>query len=92
MVSARYLSNPKPDYPSEAREMRQQGVVMLSVEVDAEGRASDVSLSRSSGYPLLDHAALDAVRRWRFEPAEAGGLPVSSRVEIPVRFSLSGGL
>jgi protein TonB len=86
---ARYLSNPRPDYPEEARQMRQQGVVLVNVEVDADGRAGEVSVSRSSGYPQLDEAAVRAVRRWRFEPARAGGLPVSSRVEVPVRFSLS---
>jgi protein TonB len=69
--------------------MRQQGVVMVSVEVSADGRASDVSVSRSSGFPQLDEAAERAVRRWIFEPAKSAGLPVASRVEVPVRFSLS---
>jgi protein TonB len=86
---ASYRSNPKPDYPAEARRMRQEGVVMVSVEVGADGRPSDVSLGRSSGFTLLDQAAVQAVRRWTFEPARAAGLPVSSRVEVPVRFSLS---
>ena len=62
---------------------------MISVEVGADGRAESVSLRRSSGVPALDQAALAAVRRWTFEPARAGGMAVSSRVEVPVRFSLS---
>jgi len=86
---ANYLSNPRPDYPEEAKQMHQQGIVYLDVLVDADGRPNNVSVSRSSGYSLLDHAAVEAVRRWSFEPARAGGLAVSSRVEIPVRFSLS---
>ncbi|HEX4085859.1 MAG TPA: energy transducer TonB [Chthoniobacteraceae bacterium] len=86
---ARYLYNPKPDYPEDERRMRHEGVVYLSVEVGADGRAAEVSISRSSGYPQLDDSAARAVRRWTFDPARAGGLPVSSRVEIPVRFSLS---
>lgn len=86
---ARYLSNPRPDYPEEARLRRQEGTVLVSVEVGADGRAKDVRLAESSGFPLLDSAALQAVRRWIFAPAEAGGLPVPSQVEIPVRFSLS---
>lgn len=86
---ARYLSNPKPEYPEEARRMRQQGVVMISVEVSADGHASDVSVSRSSGFPQLDQAAVRGVRRWIFEPARLAGLPVASHVEVPVRFSLS---
>jgi protein TonB len=48
-----------------------------------------VSVSRGSGYPELDEAAVRAVRRWMFEPARAAGLPVASHVDIPVRFSLS---
>jgi len=86
---ASYLSNPKPDYPEEARRRRQQGVVLVSVEVGADGRASEVALARSSGFPLLDEAAVQAVRRWMFDPARATGLPVPSRVEVPVRFSLA---
>lgn len=86
---ARYLSNPKPDYPEEARRQREQGVVLVNVEVGADGRPDEVSLKRSSGFPMLDEAAVDAVRRWRFDPARAGGLPVSSRVDVPVRFSLA---
>jgi protein TonB len=86
---ASYRSNPKPDYPAEARQERQEGVVIVSVEVGADGRPSDVSLARSSGYPLLDQAAVQAVRRWTFDPARAAGLAVSSRVSVPVRFSLS---
>lgn len=86
---ARYLSNPKPEYPAEAKQMRQQGVAVLGVVVDADGRASDVSVSRSSGFSQLDEAAVRAVRRWKFEPARSAGLPVASHVEVPVRFSLS---
>jgi len=86
---AHYLSDPKPDYPELARQMRQQGVVELSVVVDAAGSVAEVSISRSSGYPMLDQAAVQAVRRWRFEPARAGGLPVPSKVQVPVRFSLA---
>jgi len=86
---ASYLSNPKPDYPPDARRQRQEGVVLVNVEVGADGRAGDVSVGRSSGFPLLDDAAVRAVRRWLFEPARAGGVPVASRVEVPVRFSLA---
>lgn len=86
----RYRSNPTPDYPAEARRQRQEGVVTISVEVSSEGSAVSVSLRRSSGVPALDQAALAAVRRWTFEPARAGGIAVASRVDVPVRFSLSG--
>jgi protein TonB len=66
----------------------QQGTVMLAVEVTADGRAGSVRLAQSSGFALLDAAALQAVRRWTFEPARNLGLAVASHVEVPVRFDL----
>jgi protein TonB len=86
---ARYISNPRPDYPPEARQLRQQGVVRLSVEVGADGRPSDINVSQSSGFPQLDQAAVRALHRWIFDPARATGIPVASHVEVPVRFSLA---
>ncbi|MCE9609118.1 MAG: energy transducer TonB [Chthoniobacter sp.] len=85
----RYRSNPRPDYPAEARRLRQKGRVLLDVEVSAEGRALSVEIKRSSGVPSLDAAALAAVRRWTFEPARTAGVAVSARVEVPVQFDLA---
>ena len=84
----RYRSNPTPDYPLPSKRRREEGIVLLNVQVAADGTPAAVSLNRSCGHPLLDRAALDAVRRWTFEPARAAGVPVSSLVVIPVRFSL----
>ncbi len=81
-------SNPPPRYPEEARRNGQQGVVLISAQVEADGRPSRVTLKQSSGFPLLDAAALEAVGKWTFEPARAGGLSASSRVDVPVRFAL----
>jgi periplasmic protein TonB len=91
VVSAqpRYHTNPKPDYPIPSLRRREEGIVLLNVQVQADGRPAAISLDRSCGHPLLDRAALDAVRRWTFEPARAAGVPVSSLVVIPVRFSLT---
>jgi protein TonB len=84
-----YLRNPHPAYPDEARRAGQQGVVQLRVRVDASGRASSVSLVRSSGFPLLDARALSTVRdRWSFKPARVAGVPIASEVIVPIRFSL----
>ena len=81
-------SNPKPAYPEEAKREHQQGRVLLEVQVGADGRASSVSVKRSSGFPILDNAALQAVQRWTFEPARIGGLPVAGRADVPVNFAL----
>lgn len=86
---AAYLHNPPPEYPWQARQRSQQGVVWLSVEVLASGQSGQVSVLRSSGVPSLDQAALRAVSRWRFVPARQGQTTVDSRVEIPIRFRLS---
>jgi protein TonB len=85
----RYRVNPAPEYPLASRRRREEGVVMVKVTVDANGAPAAISLAASSGHPLLDAAALDAVRRWTFDPARAAGVPVSSLVTVPVRFSLS---
>lgn len=86
----RYRSNPPPEYPMEARRLHQEGIVLLTVEVDSDGHTSSVHIKRSSGIPNLNQAALNAVRRWTFEPAHLiGGLPVASTVDVPLRFSLA---
>lgn len=88
-TAVRVRSNPRPSYPAEARRLRQQGRVILSVQVNADGRATSVSVMRGSGFPLLDAAAVQAVEHWTFEPARLAGLAVSSRAEVPVVFSLA---
>lgn len=84
----RYRSNPKPQYPADARRARQEGVVLLRVEVTSRGRAQNVGIARSSGFQALDEAAIRAVRHWTFDPGRAAGVPVSSTVTIPMRFDL----
>lgn len=88
-AQARYLSNPKPDYPPEAKRLKQQGVVVIHASIDAQGRLTDFTLAKSSGYPLLDQAALQKFRSYRFAPATEMGLPVASTLNAPIRFSLS---
>lgn len=89
-VSARplYEINPPPLYPRLARRMGKQGVVLLEVVVSALGTVTDVKVASGSGSELLDAAALDAVRGWRFSPGLRNGRPVAMRVRVPVRFEL----
>ena len=47
-----------------------------------------VEIKKSSGFRLLDQAAIKAVRHWKFQPGRIGDLPVESKVEIPIKFSL----
>ncbi|MBU8542311.1 energy transducer TonB [Roseomonas sp. ROY-5-3] len=83
-------SNPPPEYPHASRIRNEQGRVTLRVEIDAIGRVVDVRVLRSAGYPALDEAAMQAVRRWRFEPAMRDGVPVLSSTAIGITFQLEG--
>jgi len=82
-------SNKLPPYPRLARQLGQEGLVILSVEIDEKGLARDVKIAKSSGYKLLDDAAVKTVKGWIFIPAIKKGQPVSSKVEIPIRFRLT---
>jgi protein TonB len=85
---ADYLNNPRPPYPMVARRMGYHGKVVLDVEVLAEGKAGDVKLHQSSGYDILDNAALQTVKTWRFTPARHFGQAVTQRFLVPIKFSL----
>ena len=82
------FENPKPFYPAAARRRGMQGTVLLGLEVDTRGKVSFIRIKKSSGYRLLDEAAIDTVRRWRFIPAKENDTAVRSVVEVPVKFSL----
>ena len=85
---ADYLNNPRPPYPMVARRMGYHGKVVLDVEVLAEGKAGDVKVHQSSGYDILDNAALQTVKTWRFTPARRFGQAVTQRFLVPIKFSL----
>jgi protein TonB len=88
VYNAAYLSNPPPPYPVAARRRGQEGVVLLSVLVSEAGLPKEIKLARSSGAPVLDEAALEAVKGWKFVPARQGERSVAAWVEVPIRFRL----
>lgn len=79
----------KPAYPPRAAALDQQGEALVRVLVTPEGEQEEVQLWRSSGFDLLDRAALAAVRRWRFEPYRRDGIARPAWVQVPVRFALN---
>lgn len=90
IFQADYLDNPSPAYPGLSRRLREQGRVILRVQVNAQGSANEVQVRTSSGFERLDEAARETVRRWRFAPAKRGGEPVPAWVLIPISFRLEG--
>jgi len=88
VFDADYLNNPAPHYPEIAKRRAIQGKVLLSVVVKTDGTAALVEISRSSGSQILDSAALDAVKSWRFIPAKSRGKSVEASVIVPIEFKL----
>jgi protein TonB len=84
-----YASNPAPKYPIQARRRGLEGTVLLEALIDTSGRVIDLRLSTSSGHSILDRAALQSVRGWRFQPGMIGGQPQQMWVKVPVRFALN---
>lgn len=84
------LSKAEPAYPNEARNAGQAGTVVLRIQILTNGRPGSISVTASSGYALLDRAAIDAVKRWRFIPAKdrSSGKSVVSYTTLPVVFEL----
>jgi TonB family protein len=76
---------PRPQYPYEARARRQVGAGVAWVMVDPNtGLVTNAEMAPSTGYQLLDSAALNAFRRWQFKPGTV------SKVRIPIRFTMDG--
>jgi protein TonB len=83
-----YQKNTPPRYPFIARRRGYQGKVLLEVLVKRDGSAGSIRLARSSGYEVLDRAAIKGVKTWLFHPARRGDDLVEMWVEIPIRFQL----
>ena len=84
---AAYLNN-RLTYPLAARRMGVQGRVVLNVEVLAEGMVGKINIRQSSGHEVLDQAALESVKHWRFIAARRGGEPYTRWFTVPIKFSL----
>lgn len=89
LIQARYSETPKPIYPESARREGREGKVLLRVLVDDRGRSKTVEINTSSGSEALDHAAAEAIKRWRFHPARDGDKAVESWLRIPIEFRLA---
>ncbi|MBN2343080.1 MAG: energy transducer TonB [Deltaproteobacteria bacterium] len=82
-----FKSKAEPSYPESAREAELEGVVVLEVLIDKNGRVVQVKVLKTPGGGL-EGAAISAVRRSLFEPGIAGGKAVPVKIKIPYRFVL----
>ncbi len=83
------VKSPKPDYPSEARDMGFEGAVALAVMVDTSGEVQEVDVVKSSGRADCDAEAAQTVKnRWKFRPAQRNGAPVAATERVEVVFKL----
>jgi protein TonB len=76
----------RPVYPPIAQSARVSGVVIIEATIGADGRVKDAKVLRS--IPLLDQAALDAVKQWTFTPTLLNGVPVPVIMTVTVNFTL----
>ena len=76
-----------PAYPEVAQAGRVQGVVIMEVTIDDQGRVAEARVLRS--IPLLDQAALEAVTQWEFTPTLLNGSAVPILMTVTVQFSLN---
>jgi periplasmic protein TonB len=81
------IHDPSPVYPETARQIRKGGLVIVQVVVEKDGTVTDVEVLKAEPFGLTE-AAVDAVERWRFEPARLGGEPVAVYFQLTVRFTL----
>jgi protein TonB len=85
----RYLYNPPPQYPWQARRMGIEGRVVLHVEILQNGNSGRIEIRQSSGHELLDQAAIKAVGGWRFDPARIAGSRITAWADVPISFRLT---
>lgn len=79
----------KPVYPLEAQDLGVQGVIIIEALINAEGRVEDARILKS--IPMLDAAALDAVRQWEYMPTLLNGQPVPVLMTATMNFTLNKG-
>jgi TonB family protein len=81
------IKNVEPVYPALAQSARKEGLVILELLVSSTGTVQEAKVIKSE--PLLDQAALDAVRQWEYEPTLLNGVPVAVLYNVVVTFSLA---
>ena len=87
IIAPRMIHRVAPEYPRVARDGRVQGVVILEATVSAQGHVQSVRVLRAN--PLLQDAAVRAVKKWRYDPLLLNGTPTPFVLTVTVSFSLN---
>jgi len=80
------IKHVSPVYPAEAKTAQLQGVVILEARIEPDGRVINARVLRS--IPLLDEAALAAVKQWEFTPTLLNGSPIPVLMTVTIQFTL----
>ncbi|NOX98456.1 MAG: energy transducer TonB [Verrucomicrobia bacterium] len=88
LIAARPMKRRAPIYPTLARKKGYEGTSVFIATINPDGTIKDLQLSQTSGHPILDKAAKEALRHWKFTPAKRNGSTVASQLRIPVVFRL----
>ncbi len=88
LVAARPLKRRAPVYPTLARNKGYEGTSVFIATINPDGTIKDLQLSKTSGHTILDKAAKEALRHWKFTPAKRNGITVASQLRIPIIFRL----
>jgi TonB family protein len=83
-----YPSNLAPSYPMPALLQRAEGRALVRAEIRPDGRVGRLWIKQSSGFPSLDHAAIQTVRAWRFYPAQRHGMAVAMWMDVPIEYKV----
>ena len=88
-MQSNLVNTVKPAYPRLAILTRTQGAVILEAVITREGTIDPSSLRVLTGHTLLNDAAIDAVKQWRYRPTLLNGVPVEVITTIAVNFTLN---
>lgn len=84
----KYKANPLPHYPEVAKRRGYEGKILLRVKVLESGKAGEIEIEESSGFEVLDLAALRSVKGWTFVPGTINGKRMEQWIRVPIRFVL----
>ena len=87
-VAPKLVKSPKPRYPSESIRLRQEGRVVVNIEVLDSGSVGQATIAQSSGFSSLDQSALDAVKNWQYANGSGSGELVRQWVRVSIVFEL----